>query len=135
MMRNLRVVLALAAAMLAACSSAVSSKTVVIAPSARSPISLTSALIDRAGIVSPDLIKKVGRFTFEQDQCNDNRYDDPTKPVLTLKTTVDISRAVNEQISRAGGHAIVRLRVDARKPGNYCAVVRLSGDIVRVRGK
>jgi len=99
------------------CSSYSSGKASFDAPTAQVPISLTSGLVDEAGFVAPSRTRVVGKFHYATPGCVDRAFD--------------ISNAVNEQVARVHGQAIVRLVIDA-KPSSDCVEARLKGDIVQV---
>lgn len=87
------------------------------AKSARVPISLTAALIDANGLVPASRIHHAGAFRWESDGCVDAK--------------LDISSAVNQQVERVNGDAIILLQVESR-PSSDCVEVHLTGEIVRV---
>jgi hypothetical protein len=104
--------------LLAGCHSFTTARIDVTAPSANVPVSLTSGLVDDQGLVDPRRIHKVATFTYETGDCVDEER-------------FDFSKAVNEQVARAGGDAVVRLEVTARRKTD-CVEAKLEGDIVRV---
>lgn len=105
------------AAALVGCSSAVHGAATFSANQARVPISFSSGLADARGLVDATRMHPVGKFHYETDGC--------------VRGDIDLSQAVNAQVTQAGGDAIVRLEVSSRSGGD-CVEVKLDGDIVRV---
>lgn len=88
----------------------------VTANHATVPISMTSFLVDDDGIVDPSRLNVVGHFTFESDEC---------------PTSIDISGAVNRQVARVNGDALVRMNVVATA-NDLCIKTTVTADIVKV---
>jgi hypothetical protein len=110
--------LAIAIAHLAGCHSFTHAGIEISAHKAKVPVSLTSGLVDDQGLVDPRRVHKVATFHWETDDCVD-------------KESFDVSSAINEQVTRARGDAIVRLAISSRRKTD-CVEAQLDGDIVRV---
>ena len=110
-------VVVVVALLLAGCSSSTRGDVRFTASTARVPISLTRALADDNGIVAAGRIHRLDDFRYETDGC--------------VNATLDISEAVNREVARVHGDAIVELEVQS-KPSSDCVSVRLHGVIVRV---
>lgn len=90
----------------------------ITAPKANVPVSMTKGLVDDRGLVESNRIHKVGTFHWETDDCVD-------------KESFDVSHAINEQVARHHGDAIIRLEITSRRKTD-CVEAQLDGDIVRV---
>lgn len=132
--------LALTVVLLGVGSGCAGARTSVVADEASYPISLSRAVRDQDGtIAASERMKKVG--TLRVDATAWGIFYSAIK--LTPRT--DISPAVNEQVAKAGGDAVVNLRIRGGQcaadffafftaipiwPG--CASIEIEGDIVKV---
>ncbi|HVY44259.1 MAG TPA: hypothetical protein VHB21_00210 [Minicystis sp.] len=87
------------------------------APTSKYAVSMNELLSDGRGIVEASRIKKLGDFAWEAPACT--------------KGTLDVSRALNDQIEKLGGDALIGFTVEARK-GDDCVAVRARGTVVKV---
>jgi len=101
---------------LSGCSSSIYKTVPLTASTAKFQISMTGWLVDEAGTVTPARTKDVGRFSFSTPGC---------------VTKVDLSDAINTQVSGANGQAITRLEIQAQH-GSGCVSLTATGNIVRV---
>jgi hypothetical protein len=135
-----RIFILAVAASLVGCAGASSE---IVAPGAKVPISLSRGVRDADGEIVPQSRQEiVGHF--EQDATAWGMAYSLAK----LTPTTDISDAVNEQVARADGQAVVRLSVRSKPcalnfvevlnwlpfwPG--CSNLVIAGDIIRVKKK
>lgn len=110
----------------------------VVAPTSRYPISLSGSVRDADGKLVADARKEqIAEFKY------DYRAWGWLWTLVSFTGDKDISEAVNEQVTRAGGEAVTNLYVRSYPCGwNYftllgvlpdCANVSLRGRIIRVR--
>ena len=116
-------------------------RTHVVVASAEMPVSMSRAVRDADGvIVAADRREIVGHF--DEDRTAWGMLYSAVK----LTPEKDISSALNEQVKRAGGDAVVNVSIATRQCGlNWfpvlnllpfwpgCANVHVEGDIIRVR--
>lgn len=102
----------------------------VIAPTSRVPVSLSSTLADAHGIVAPERMRVVGELRYEPTCAALSSLDDGTVSE-SKATVVNLSDALNEQVTRAGGNGVVRFTIETRRNGN-CLETRFRGAIVSV---
>lgn len=131
-----------AVAALALGSGCAGARTTVVADHAQYPISLSGATRDANGTIvgGDEELEKVGSLR-EDATAWGMLYS-----AIRLNPRTDVSRAVNEQVAKAGGEAVVNLKVRGGHcasdffaiidvipiwPG--CTKVVVEGDIVRVR--
>ena len=116
-------------------------RTHVAAPTANVPISLSHAVRDADGSLVPRERREIVGALHDERTAWGLLYS-----VIELTPEKDISAAVNEQVARAGGDAVVNLRIETHGCAwNYvpildllpvwpgCAKLTIDGDIVRVR--
>lgn len=130
-------------ALMACATGCVGARTNVVANDAVYPISLSRAVRDADGaVVAQEQAVKVG--TFHHDATAWGLFF----TAIRLNPRTDISEAVNAQVKRAGGVAIVNLRIMGRVcaldyvgvvfapllfPG--CTKLVVEGDIIKVKGE
>lgn len=134
-------VFAFAAVALVAATGCAGARTTVAADRAEYPLSLSPAVRDADGtIVSGADLERVATF-----QAKVTAFG-MLYSAIRLNPRTDISKQVNEQIARAGGEAIVNLKIMSDQCGaNFaaiidaipiwpgCAKVVVEGDIVKVK--
>jgi hypothetical protein len=125
----------------ASCVGCAGARTTVVAPTANVPVSLSHAVRDADGtIVSASRREVVGAFHDERLAWG------VLWSAIKLTPTKDISDEINAQVARAGGDAVINLRIASGGCGwNYvigfnllpvwpgCNKLFLDGDIVRVK--
>lgn len=116
-------------------------QTEVIAPQAKMPVSLSRGVRDADGNLVPEERKVVvGHFEDSQTAWG------MAYSLVKLTPTTDISNALNEQVSRVNGDAVIRTTIRSKTcamnffsmlnwlpfwPG--CTRVVVAGDIIQVR--
>lgn len=124
-----------------ACAGCAGARTTIVAPTADVPVSLSHAVRDAdATIVPAERREVVGSFHDERLAWG------LLWSTVKLTPEKDISDEINAQVARAGGDAVINLRIASAGCGwNYviglnllpvwpgCSKVFLDGDIIRVR--
>ena len=116
-------------------------RTQVIAETSKYPVSLSGAVRDTDGrVVSDDGLEHAATFHAESTAWG------MLYSAIPLTPTTDISKAVNQELGRTGGDAVVNLKIMSTQcaadfvpilnaipfwPG--CAKIVVEGDIVRVK--
>jgi hypothetical protein len=134
--------LALAVLLLSGAFGCAGARAEVVAPTAKYPISLTHAVRGADGALVPNSKRKVVGDFEDGKTAFAILYSG-----VRLTSALDLSDAVNEQVSAAGGNAVVDLQVSSKYcaldwfivlhlipiwPG--CQTVRATGKIVQVTG-
>lgn len=129
-----------AAVVLAGATGCAGARTSVVAPTAEVPVSMSRGVRDADGkLVGKDRRQVVGKFETKQKAWG------MVWSFVSLTPERDISAAINEQVKRVGGDAVVSLTVGAAQCGSNfalilnilpfwpgCSNLKITGDIIKV---